>query len=50
MFEQEDGSDVFSFFGERGCDANANTNNFKTTYLFSGTNFFYENINFLFFV
>ena len=29
MFEQEDDTDVFGFFGERGCDANANTNNFK---------------------
>ena len=47
MFEQEDGTDPFSFFGERGCDANANTNNFKTTYLFSGPEFFEENINYL---
>lgn len=47
MFEQEDGVDAFSFFGERGSDANANTNNVKTTYLFSGPNFFEENINFL---
>ncbi len=47
MFEQEDGQDPFSFFGERGSDANANTNNFKTTYLFSGPEFFEENINFL---
>ena len=47
MFEQEDGTDPFSFFGERGSDANANTNNFKTTYLFSGPEFFEENINYL---
>lgn len=47
MFEQEDDTDVFNFFSERGCDANANTNNKKTTYLFSGPNFFKENINFL---
>lgn len=47
MFEQEDGSDPFSFFNERGCDANANTSNYKTTYLFSGTNFFEENIEYL---
>ncbi len=47
MFEQEDGTDPFSFFGERGCDANANTNNFKTTYLFSGPEFFEDNINYL---
>ena len=47
MFEQEDGVDPFEFFGERGSDANANTNNFKTTYLFSGPEFFEENINYL---
>ena len=45
MFEQEDGVDPFQFFGERGSDANANTNNYKTTYLFSGPEFFEENIN-----
>lgn len=45
MFEQEDGSDPFQFFSERGSDANANTNNFKTTYLFSGPEFFEENMN-----
>ena len=37
MFEQEDGTDPFAFFSERGADANANTNYTKTTYLFSGT-------------
>ncbi len=47
MFEQEDGSDVFNFFSERGSDANANTNVKKTTYLFSGPNSFYENLEFL---
>lgn len=47
MFEQEDGKDPFSFFGERGSDANANTNNFKTTYLFSGPEFFEDNMNYL---
>ncbi len=47
MFEQEDGSDVFNFFSERGSDANANTNVRKTTYLFSGPNSFYENLEFL---
>lgn len=47
MFEQEDGSDVFGFFSERGSDANANTNVRKTTYLFSGPNSFYENLEFL---
>ena len=47
MFEQEDNIDVFNFFSERGSDANANTNNKKTTYLFSGPNFFKENLEFL---
>ena len=47
MFEQEDGKDPFAFFGERGSDANANTNNFKTTYLFSGPEFFEDNMNYL---
>lgn len=47
MFEQEDESDPFTYYSERGADANANTNNYKTTYLFSGPNFFDENINFL---
>lgn len=47
MFEQEDDIDVFNFFSERGSDANANTNNKKTTYLFSGPNFFKENLEFL---
>ena len=47
LFEQEDGVDPFNFYSERGCDANANTSNFKTTYLFSGTNFFDENLNYL---
>ena len=47
MFEQENGEDVFSFFSERGSDANANTNPRKTTYLFSGPNAFYENLEFL---
>jgi len=47
MFEQENGEDPFKFFGERGSDANANTNYFKTTYLFSGPEFFDDNMNFL---
>ena len=47
VFEQKDGVDPFNFYSERGCDANANTSNFKTTYLFSGTNFFDENLNYL---
>ena len=47
MFEQKDNKDPFTFYSERGCDANANTSNYKTTYLFSGANSFSENINFL---
>ena len=47
MFEQKNGVDPFSFFSERGCSANANTNQTKTTYLFSGPNFFLENLEYL---
>ena len=47
MFEQADGVDPFSFYSERGCDANASTSQYKTTYFFSGTNAFYDNLNFL---
>ena len=47
MFEQKDNKDPFTFYSERGCDANANTSNYKTTYLFSGANSFAENINYL---
>ena len=47
MFEQEDGTDIFSFYSERGADCNANTNNTKTTYLFSGPSFLDENLNLL---
>lgn len=47
LFEQKDGIDPFTFFSERGCDANANTSNYKTTYLFSGANSFSENLNYL---
>ena len=47
MFEQKDNKDPFTFFSERGCDANANTSNYKTSYLFSGANSFYDNIKFL---
>ena len=41
-FEQKDGIDPFTFFSERGADANANTSYEKTTYLFSGPNHFQE--------
>ena len=47
MFEQKDNKDPFTFYSERGCDANANTSNYKTSYLFSGANSFSENINYL---
>lgn len=47
MFEQKDGKDPFEFFGERGADANANTTNFKTTYLFSGSKYLEDNLNYL---
>lgn len=47
MFEMKDGKDPFTFYSERGCDANANTSNIKTTYLFSGSNAFYENLDYL---
>lgn len=47
MFEQKDNVDPFTFYSERGSDANANTSNYKTTYLFSGTNFLDENLNYL---
>lgn len=46
-FEQEDGTDPFTFFSERGADANANTSYYKTTYLFSGSNFFEDNLKYL---
>ncbi|MEI3529808.1 MAG: pitrilysin family protein [Bacilli bacterium] len=47
MFEQEDGTDPFTFFSNNGCDANANTTYYKTTYLFSGANKVEENLEFL---
>lgn len=47
MFEMEDEIDVFNYFSERGSNCNANTNGEKTTYLFSGPNLFYENLEFL---
>ncbi|MBR1377121.1 MAG: insulinase family protein [Bacilli bacterium] len=47
VFEQKDGKDPFEFFGERGADANANTTNVKTTYLFSGSKYLEDNLNYL---
>lgn len=47
VFEQKTGIDPFTFYSERGCDANANTSNYKTTYLFSGANSLYDGLNYL---
>lgn len=47
MFENENGSDPFEFYSNNGADANANTSDYKTTYLFSGPLFFYDNLNYL---
>ena len=47
LFEQKDGVDPFTFFSQNGADANANTSYYKTTYLFSGSEKFKENINYL---
>lgn len=44
-FNTKDNQDIFSFFSERGTSCNANTRNDKTTYLFSGVDFFEENLN-----
>lgn len=47
LFEQKDGVDPFTFYSENGADANANTNQKKTTYLFSGANNVLDNLNYL---
>ena len=47
MFEQEDGTDALTFFNKNGCKSNASTSPRITKYLFSGPNFFYENLEFL---
>ncbi len=47
MFAQKDGMDPLSFFTMRGASGNANTSNFKTTYLFSGSDYLEENLNYL---
>lgn len=47
MFSQQNRPDPMIYYGDRGCDCNANTSKKKTTYLFSGTNNFYENLEFL---
>ena len=47
VFEQEDGEDPFNYFSKSGSDCNANTTNYKTTYLFVGQEKIKENINYL---
>ncbi len=47
MFESESGEDPFSFYAKNGSDANASTSYFKTSYLFSGSDNFKENLKFL---
>ena len=47
LFEQKDGIDPFTFYSENGADANANTTQKKTTYLFSGSSNIEENLNYL---
>lgn len=47
IFEQKDGIDPFSYFTNNGADANANTSYYKTTYLFSGPDNFYDNLDYL---
>lgn len=47
VFETNDGVEPFNFFSSHGADCNANTSNYKTTYLFAGPTDFEDNINFL---
>ena len=47
VFEQKDGIDPFTFYGKTGSDCNANTSNYKTTYLFVGQEKLKENLNYL---
>jgi len=47
LFEQRDNVDPFTFYTNNGADANANTSNYKTTYLFSGPDKLNENLNYL---
>lgn len=47
MFEQADGVDPMKYFEDRGAMTNAATSNQKTTYLFSGPDYFKENITYL---
>ena len=47
MFEQKDGSSPFEQFEKNGANANAFTNYIQTTYLWSGPNYFDENMKIL---
>ena len=47
VFEQKNGEDPFNFFSKSGADCNANTSNYKTTYLFIGQEKIKENIDYL---
>lgn len=47
VFEQKDGKDPFEFYSKTGSDCNANTSNYKTTYLFVGQDHILENLNYL---
>ena len=47
VFEQKDGIDPFTFYSKTGADCNANTSNYKTTYLFIGQSNLKDNLNYL---
>ena len=47
VFEQKSGEDPFNFFSKTGSDCNANTSNFKTTYLFVTQEKIKDNLNYL---
>lgn len=47
MFEQEDGTDPFTFFSESGTDSNASTSFDSTQYICGGTKKFRENLRYL---
>jgi len=47
LFEEEDETNIFGFYSERGANANANTSYERTSYLFSGTECFKENLEML---
>lgn len=47
MFSQINRQNPMQFYSEHSCDCNAFTSKKKTSYVFSGTNFFEEGLNFL---